>query len=188
MTNDNVNEEEREKVYVYSLVSIAFLVSLILEWAVVYRNYPIIALRHWAFYQAVFQQLILLAIVPYFIAWGAGKLLSFIAFLLRDDKRYEPQRFVAWILIIVFSYVSGLISVGKHNNLDRVIQGCVKTAKLGEGFTAMQFDTLQSTCANRLIPIYSTLAACMNMDNTDARRTCINTALKSVGFQTSSSV
>lgn len=188
MTNDGVNKDEKEKMYVYSLVGIAFAISMLLEWAVVYRNYPLIALKHWTFYQSVFQHLVMLAIVPYLIAWGAGKLLSFVAFVLRDDKRYEPQRFIAWILIVVLAYIAGIMSVGKHDNLDRAIEGCMQTAKLGQGFTQSQLSSVQSTCANRLIPIYPTLTDCMRIDEVNARHSCINTALKSVGFQITPSV
>lgn len=185
---EGIKQDDYEKRYVYSLVGTAFAVSLILEWLVVYRNYPLLALKHWAFYQSVFQHLVLLAIVPYLIAWGAGKLLTLIAFILRDDKRYEPQRFIAWILIVTLSYIAGIMSVGKHDNLDRAIAGCMETAKLGEGFTQSQINSLQSTCANRLIPIYTTLTDCMRIDEMNARHNCINTALKSVGFQTTPSV
>jgi hypothetical protein len=183
MTDEEVKNTARKKIYIISLIGLAIIVSLVSEWGIVYRDYPFMAVKQWGFYKAVLQNLILLAIIPYFLAYGAGKLLTCISIIMQDKKEYKPQYFVAWICLVLFSYYIGVVAIQKHDRLAMMIDGCVKTDVSSPQSQQALSPSLELICAKKVIPIFGALSACMRMALAEPREKCIRTVLTDADFQ-----
>lgn len=178
MTDKNNQTPSREKLYFFSLLGLAVLVSLILELGFYYQGYALIAFTHLAFYQALFGKIVLLVAVPYLIAYGLGRLLTLISYVLRGNQNFNHQFFVAWILFVVFSYYLATLALVKHQNLSLMIARCTAVETKDKHISAIQLSHVDTACANKMIELFPPLHQCMLLNALQKRQACIKTVLK----------
>ncbi len=166
---------------VYLLV-VAFITGIFLQVAITYREFPLTAMTHGAFYSTLAFSLVLFAIIPFSIAYLSGFLLTLISYLLNAKKKYQPQFFAAWMMLLVFVYFSAIFAINQHNTLTNLVDICNR-AKVTRGSS----KTVGLSCPSKAILVYPKMRACMSAnDSSKQQGRCLSEQLALLGPGTDS--
>ncbi len=181
MTTEEVMTYKREKLNVLALLLFSVLASFFIELFVVYGIAPINALTSFHLYRATFNGVVLLAILPFLVAYGLGRLLTLMGYILRDDKQYPTQYAIAWLVSLYFLYSFVMTALDKRQDVVSMTLQCVSQVRGKVNPSAKEKEILFSRCADKVISLYGKVRHC-GMVHQNHRQSCINKVLTNGGF------
>ena len=174
--NDEVQPYQVEKRNALLLMTISLLLSFFVSLFITYGLAPVVALKHLEFYKSIFQNFLLLCMVPYVVAYILGRLLSLLAFIIKDDKQYATQYSVVWLLFLFFGYFVVVDALNSNKGLVALEQNCIKTQhklSINHGGKAQE----QQFCADKAMKIYPQMKRCRRVSLVD-REACVAAIFK----------
>lgn len=186
LKEDEARSYTSEKKYIIWLFILSFLVSFNISLFITYADVRWQALTHFEFYQTVFNGVLILCMVPYIIAYITGRLLTGVARLLRDERSYNTQYSLIWLLFIFFSYFAVVNGMAKARSLSQLQRQCIHSTAMNDSSNVKQ-QLIRANCGHRALNAYALLKYCQ-MGITEAERSkCSNHALSSNGIKSSES-
>ena len=173
---------KREKLQVYCLLLISLALSIVIKLGIEFQLFPLEAISHFEFYRSVFSGFLLLAGLPYLIAYFSGRLLRLISFVLRSNQDYPTQYFIAWVLLATFTVYLITSSLDSRENYARMLIGCKQTLEKKLKDKNKSPEVLEKICAHKVMTIYSKVRHCRVSKISQKRSECTLRVLNENGF------
>lgn len=180
--NDNTISVRRERRHVLALLSFALVVSFFSELFIAYGVSPLNALTHFQLYKSTFNGVVVLAVIPFLLAYALGRLLCFLSYLLKDDKRHPTQYFLAWLLSLFFAYYLVMMALDKRDDIKAMTAECIAQVPV-KLHSSQQSDIkrLRSRCMDKVIGLYAKVRHCRVVPDKE-RNQCVYKILYEGGF------